>query len=62
MMRDGLANRVLGGETVFLVRTMAKLRMDGVEDLLRSGRNARVRKSVVVVVHLGFALAYNAVF
>ena len=34
MVRDGLANGVLRGETVFLIRAMAKLRMDGVEDLL----------------------------
>jgi len=31
---DGLASGVLGGEPVFLIRAMAKLRMDGVEDLL----------------------------
>jgi hypothetical protein len=34
MVWDGLANRVLRGETVFLIRAMAKLRMDGIEDLL----------------------------
>ena len=34
MVGDGLANGVLRGETVFFIRAMAKLRMDGVEDLL----------------------------
>ena len=57
MVWDGLANRVLRGEAVFLVSAMTKLRMDGVEDLLGGRRDGWVGKSVVVVVHLGLALA-----
>lgn len=57
MVWDGLANGVLRGEAVILVRAMAKLRMDGVEDLLGGRGNEWVGKSVVVVVHLGLAFA-----
>ena len=39
MVWDGLANGVLRGEAVILVRAMAKLRMDGVEDLLGGRAN-----------------------
>ena len=55
MVRDGLANRMLRGEAVFLIRAMAELRMDGVEDLFRSRRDVRVGKSVVVVIRLDLA-------
>ena len=55
MVRDWLADRVLGGEAVLLIRAMAKLRMDGVEDLFGGRRDAGVGKSVVVVVHLCLA-------
>ena len=52
---NGLARGVLRGEPVFLVRAMAKLRVNGIENLLGSRGSAWVGKSVVVVVHLGFA-------
>ena len=54
---NGLARGVLRGEPVFLVRAMAKLRMDGIENLLRSRGDAWVGQPVVVVVHLGLAFA-----
>ena len=57
MLRDRLADGVLGGEAVLLVRAMTKLRMDGVEDLFGGRRDAGVGKSVIVVVHLGLAFA-----
>lgn len=57
MVRDGLANGVLRGETVFLVRAMAKFRMDSTVDLLRSRRGGRIGETIVVVVHLGLAFA-----
>ena len=61
MVREGLANGVLGGKAVIFVRAMAKLRMDGIEDLLGGRRNGWVGKSVVVVVHLDLALAQDTV-
>ena len=61
MVRDGLAGGVLGGEAIILVRAMAKLRMDGTEDLLGCRRSGWVGKPVVIVIHLGLALTEDAV-
>jgi len=61
VVRDGLADGVLGGETIILVRAMAKLRMNGIEDLLGCRRSGWVGKSVVIVVHLGHAFTEDAV-
>lgn len=55
MAENGLARGMLRGQAIYLVRAMAKLRMDSIEDLFRSRGNAWVGKSVVVVVHLGLA-------
>ena len=57
VVRDGLANGVLGSEAIILVRTMAKLRMDRIEDLLGCRGSGWVGKSIVIVVHLCFCLA-----
>ena len=61
VVRDGLANGVLGGEAVILVCAMAKLRMHSTEDLFGGRRNGWVGKSVIVVVHLDPALTQDAV-
>ena len=61
VVRNGLADGVLGGEAIILVRAMAKLRMDGIENLLGCGRSRWVGKPVVIVVHLGPSLAKDAV-
>jgi hypothetical protein len=61
MVGNELARGVLRGEAVLLVRAMAKFRMDGTEDLFGSRGSVWVGKSVIVVVHLGPALAQNAV-
>lgn len=61
VVNNGLARGVLGGEAVFLVRAMAKLRMDGAEDLLRCRGNGWVGKSVVIIVRLELTPTQNAV-
>lgn len=61
MVRDGFARGVLRGEAVFLVRAMAKLGVDGSEDLFRSRRNGWVGKSIVVVEHLRLPFTQYAV-
>ena len=61
MVRNGLADGVLGGEAIILVRAMAKLRMNGIKDLLGRRRGGWVGKPVVIVVHLGLALTEDAV-
>ena len=57
MAGNRLAKGVLRDEAVFLVCAMTKFRMNGIEDLLRSRGSGWVGESVVVVVHLGPALA-----
>ena len=61
MVRYGLPDGVLGGEAKILVRAMAKLRMDGIEDLLGCWGSGWVGQPVVIVVHLGHALTEDAV-
>lgn len=61
VVRNGLADRVLGGKAIILVRAMAKLRMNGIEDLLGRRRSGWVGKPVVIVVHLDRAFTEDAV-
>ena len=61
VVRNGFADGVLGGEAIILVRAMAKLRMNGIEDLLGRRRSGWVGKPVVIVVHLDRAFTEDAV-
>ena len=60
VVRDRFADGVLGGEAVILVCAMAKLRMDGIEDLPGCGGSGWVGKPVVIVVHLVLAPTEDA--
>ena len=61
MVWNGFADGVLGGEATVLVRAMAKLLLDGIENLLGCGRSGLVGEPVVIAVHFGPSLAKDAV-